>query len=130
MLNFPRRSPTITTFLCKIIKNSYESHHITTSPTLFHCRHLSHSFPHNTTPWFSSTRLSRSGYSNELSPTQARFWASQPESTEHSTSDELTVQAILSNNWPILDENDSDWKSHATAVAQSIHLIKRRLQVI
>ncbi|XP_004494542.1 peptide chain release factor PrfB2, chloroplastic [Cicer arietinum] len=128
MLNFPRRSPTITTFLCKIIKNSYESHHITTSPTLFHCRHLSHSFPHNTTPWFSSTRLSRSGYSNELSPTQARFWASQPESTEHSTSDELTVQAILSNNWPILDENDSDWKSHATAVAQSIHLIKRRLQ--
>lgn len=49
--------------------------------------------------------------------------------TQHSTSDGLTVEGILANNWNILDENESDWKSHATAIAQSIHLIKRRLQV-
>ncbi|KAK4793977.1 hypothetical protein SAY86_011971 [Trapa natans] len=47
---------------------------------------------------------------------------------EASTSDGLTVDRILSNQWPILDENESDWKSHATAISQSINLIKRRLQ--
>lgn len=46
-----------------------------------------------------------------------------------STSDGLTVEDIVANNWPILDENESDWKSHASAIAQSIHLIKKRLKV-
>lgn len=45
-----------------------------------------------------------------------------------STSDGLTVEDIVANNWPILDENESDWKSHASAIAQSIHLIKKRLK--
>lgn len=46
------------------------------------------------------------------------------------TCDGLTVERIIANQWPILDENDSDWKSHAAAISQSIQVIKRRLQVI
>lgn len=48
---------------------------------------------------------------------------------EPSTSDGLTVDRILNSEWPILTEDESDWKSHAAAIAQSIHLIKKRLQV-
>ncbi|KAB2621609.1 peptide chain release factor 1-like [Pyrus ussuriensis x Pyrus communis] len=39
-----------------------------------------------------------------------------------------TVDRIIASEWPILDVNESDWKSHAAAIAQSIHLIKKRLQ--
>lgn len=35
----------------------------------------------------------------------------------------------MASNWTILDESESDWRSHAAAVAQSIHLIKKRLKV-
>ncbi|CAE5960409.1 unnamed protein product [Arabidopsis arenosa] len=44
------------------------------------------------------------------------------------TCDGLTVERIIANQWPILDENESDWKSHAAAISQSIQVIKRRLQ--
>ncbi|KAM7470030.1 hypothetical protein LguiA_008213 [Lonicera macranthoides] len=47
---------------------------------------------------------------------------------EASTSDGLTVEGIIASQWTILDENESDWKSHASAIAQSIHLIKKRLR--
>lgn len=47
---------------------------------------------------------------------------------EPSTSDGLTVDRIVANQWTILDESESDWKSHAAAIAQSIQVIKRRLQ--
>ncbi|XP_008245937.1 PREDICTED: peptide chain release factor PrfB2, chloroplastic [Prunus mume] len=47
---------------------------------------------------------------------------------EPSTCDGLTVDRIIASEWPILDEEESDWKSHAAAIAQSIHLIKKRLQ--
>ncbi|CAK9139064.1 unnamed protein product [Ilex paraguariensis] len=47
---------------------------------------------------------------------------------EPSTSYGLTVDGIIANNWTMLDESESDWKSHASAIAQSIHLIKKRLQ--
>ncbi|GAV89237.1 RF-1 domain-containing protein/PCRF domain-containing protein [Cephalotus follicularis] len=47
---------------------------------------------------------------------------------EPSTSDELTMDRIVANQWTILDENENDWKSHAAAIAQSIQVIKRRLQ--
>ncbi|KAB1213004.1 Peptide chain release factor 2, partial [Morella rubra] len=40
----------------------------------------------------------------------------------------FTVERIVASNWPILDESESDWKSHAAAIAQSIHLIKRRMK--
>ncbi|XP_076946427.1 peptide chain release factor PrfB2, chloroplastic-like [Bidens hawaiensis] len=46
-----------------------------------------------------------------------------------STSDGLTVDDIVNNQWVILDESEEDdWKSHASAIAQSISLIKKRLQ--
>ncbi|KAJ4954622.1 hypothetical protein NE237_011405 [Protea cynaroides] len=48
--------------------------------------------------------------------------------TEPRTSDGLTVNGIVAGRWPILDENEGDWKSHAAAIAQSIQLIKKRLQ--
>lgn len=47
---------------------------------------------------------------------------------ELSTSDGLTVDRIVASNWTILDESESDWKSHAAAISQSIQVVKRRLQ--
>lgn len=49
---------------------------------------------------------------------------------EPSTSDGLTVSGIIAHDWTILDESENDWKSHAAAIAQSIHVIKKRLQVL
>ncbi|KAK6143853.1 hypothetical protein DH2020_024201 [Rehmannia glutinosa] len=60
-------------------------------------------------------------------PNGFRFFSSQA-AVEASTSDGLTVEGIIANNWVIYDENESDWKSHASAIAQSIHLIKKRLR--
>lgn len=58
-----------------------------------------------------------------------QFFGSQAAaSTEPSTSDGLTVEGIISNRWIILDDSENDWKSHASAIAQSIHLIKKRLR--
>ncbi|KAL8540863.1 hypothetical protein ACS0TY_002194 [Phlomoides rotata] len=56
-----------------------------------------------------------------------RFWSSEA-AIEASTCDGLTVDAIIANNWVIYDEMESDWKSHASAIAQSIHLVKKRLR--
>lgn len=133
MLYLQRRSLKISgfsLFLRKLVGNSSESHHTLASSPWFWHRHLSHSLPHNnTSPLSSSTWLSRFTYSYNF-PTRHRFWSSQTAAdTEHSTSDGLTVQGIVAHNWNILDENDGDWKSHAAAVAQSIQVIKRRLQV-
>ncbi|KAK8698042.1 hypothetical protein V6N13_114174 [Hibiscus sabdariffa] len=47
---------------------------------------------------------------------------------EPCTSDGLTVDGIASSKWTIIEESESDWKSHAAAIAQSIQVIKRRLQ--
>lgn len=59
-----------------------------------------------------------------------RLFGSQSQAAaEPSTSDGLTVEDIVAANWTILDEDESDWKSHASAIAQSIHLIKKRLKV-
>ncbi|MED6134452.1 Peptide chain release factor PrfB2, chloroplastic [Stylosanthes scabra] len=71
----------------------------------------------------------RDGYSHHQF-TSPRFFGSEAAAAaaEPSTSDGLTVEGIVAHNWNIVDDNESDWKSHASAVAQSIHLIKRRLQ--
>jgi peptide chain release factor 2 len=45
------------------------------------------------------------------------------------TADGLTVDSIADKGWTILPEADSDWRSHAAAVAQSVKLIKKRLKV-
>lgn len=44
------------------------------------------------------------------------------------TVDGLTVDSIADKGWTILAEAESDWRSHAAAVAQSIRLIKKRLK--
>ncbi|PUZ41416.1 hypothetical protein GQ55_9G503100 [Panicum hallii var. hallii] len=44
------------------------------------------------------------------------------------TADGLTVESIAGKGWTILPEAESDWRSHAAAVAQSIKLIKKRLK--
>ncbi|CAN6295362.1 unnamed protein product [Urochloa humidicola] len=44
------------------------------------------------------------------------------------TADGLTVDSIAGKGWTILPEAESDWRSHAAAVAQSIKLIKKRLK--
>ncbi|KAK1364203.1 PCRF domain-containing protein [Heracleum sosnowskyi] len=58
-----------------------------------------------------------------------RFFGSEAAAaTELSSSDGLTVEGIIGNQWPIVEESVSDWKSHASSIAQSIHLIKKRLK--
>ncbi|RYR02114.1 hypothetical protein Ahy_B06g080943 isoform A [Arachis hypogaea] len=113
------------------LPNSFDS-----SQTINHRRHFSDNLFQ--TVCFRSTSLSTEnhcygyGYSHRQhhQSTCRRFFASEAAATaaQRSTSDGLTVEGILANNWNILDDNESDWKSHASAVAQSIHLIKRRLQ--
>ncbi|KAL1088317.1 hypothetical protein V6Z11_D08G243200 [Gossypium hirsutum] len=68
-----------------------------------------------------SLRLNRKGW------IWAREFGSQA-AIEPCTSDGLTVDGIASSKWTILEESESDWKSHAAAIAQSIQVIKRRLQ--
>ncbi|RAL51862.1 hypothetical protein DM860_010580 [Cuscuta australis] len=60
-----------------------------------------------------------------------RFFGSQvglAQPDEPSTSDGLTVEGIIRNNWSVLDESQSDWRSHASSIALSIQLIKKRLK--
>lgn len=57
-----------------------------------------------------------------------RFLSSEV-AVEPITTDGLTVEGIIAKNWNILDDSEDDWKSHASSIAQSIHLIKKRLRV-
>ncbi|XP_078160275.1 peptide chain release factor 2 isoform X2 [Carex rostrata] len=63
---------------------------------------------------------------------EQRWYCSSPSSVaqveEPTTSDGLTLEGIASKGWTILDEGESDWRSHAAAIAQSVQLIKKRLQ--
>ncbi|XP_022719523.1 peptide chain release factor PrfB2, chloroplastic isoform X2 [Durio zibethinus] len=59
------------------------------------------------------------------------IWAGQfgtQAAIEPCTSDGLTVDGITGSKWTILEESESDWRSHAAATAQSIQVIKKRLQ--
>ncbi|KAL1350724.1 hypothetical protein HN51_014741 [Arachis hypogaea] len=106
------------------------------SQTINHRRHFSdnlfHSVCFRSTSFLTENHCYGYGYSHRQhhQSTCRRFFASEAAATaaQRSTSDGLTVEGILANNWNILDDNESDWKSHVSAVAQSIHLIKRRLQ--
>ncbi|KAK1650676.1 hypothetical protein QYE76_068481 [Lolium multiflorum] len=62
-----------------------------------------------------------------LEPTR---WFSSPAPVVEAprTADGLTVDSIADKGWTILAESESDWRSHAAAVAQSIKLIKKRLK--
>ncbi|PHT98691.1 Peptide chain release factor PrfB2, chloroplastic [Capsicum chinense] len=56
-----------------------------------------------------------------------RFFSSEPV-IEPTTTDGLTVEGIIAKNWNIVDDTENDWKSHASSIAQSVHLIKKRLK--
>ncbi|KAM0890569.1 hypothetical protein ACQ4PT_026936 [Festuca glaucescens] len=62
-----------------------------------------------------------------LEPTR---WFSSPAPVVEAprTADGMTVDSIADKGWTILAEAESDWRSHAAAVAQSIKLIKKRLK--
>ncbi|KAG8063678.1 hypothetical protein GUJ93_ZPchr0003g18579 [Zizania palustris] len=57
-------------------------------------------------------------------------WFSSPAAVAEAptTADGLTVDLIAGKGWTILPEAESDWRSHAAAVAQSVKLIKKRLK--
>uniref|UniRef100_A0A0E0KCR0 Peptide chain release factor domain-containing protein n=1 Tax=Oryza punctata TaxID=4537 RepID=A0A0E0KCR0_ORYPU len=57
-------------------------------------------------------------------------WFSSPAAVAEApmTADGLTVDSIAGKGWTILPEGESDWRSHAAAVAQSVKLIKKRLK--
>ncbi|KAK3034076.1 hypothetical protein RJ639_034301 [Escallonia herrerae] len=80
-------------------------------------------------PLFSDVRSKiPSGSRWKLVPSEfVRLFSSQA-AVEPSTSDGLTVEGIIDKQWTILGESESDWKSHASSIAQSLHLIKKRLQ--
>ncbi|KAI3918943.1 hypothetical protein MKW98_017391 [Papaver atlanticum] len=76
-----------------------------------------------------NTRNPRWIHQNYLvSSLKIRSFSSQVVTDELQTTDGLTVDQITASQWPILDETEGDWRSHASAVAQSIQLIKKRLQ--
>ncbi|XP_077240802.1 peptide chain release factor 2 [Tasmannia lanceolata] len=82
---------------------------------------------------FHTSSCSPSGSQITLNPANfsfefRQFFNSQASFEPSRTSDGLTVDDIVARCWPILDESEGDWKSHAAAIAQSIQLIKRRLQ--
>jgi hypothetical protein len=60
-------------------------------------------------------------------------WLSSPSSEAVAeapmTVDGLTVDSIADKGWTILPEAESDWRSHAAAVVQSVKLIKKLLKV-
>ncbi|XVE89566.1 hypothetical protein DITRI_Ditri20bG0006300 [Diplodiscus trichospermus] len=88
-------------------------------------------------PWGSFCALGSSGFlglqnqqSLHLNP-KALIWGREfgtQAAIEPRTSDGLTVDGIAGSKWTIREENESDWKSHAAAIAQSIQVIKKRLQ--
>ncbi|KAG8093437.1 hypothetical protein GUJ93_ZPchr0012g19496 [Zizania palustris] len=57
-------------------------------------------------------------------------WFSSPAAVAEAPTmaDGLTVDLIAGKGWTILPEAESDWRSHAAAVAQSVKLIKKRLK--
>lgn len=92
-----------------------------------------HEFSNSTVSEFLLKALKRvassttSVFCRRFDPQWSRFFGSQT-AVAPSTSDGLTVERIIATGWTILDESEKDWKSHAAAVAQSIHVIKKRMQ--
>lgn len=117
------QNPTLTIYLLNRLFSSFSNPH-------------SQKFPipiHNQSVPDTSLVKKRNGFSscyfdNSKILCGLRLWSSQA-APEASSSDGLTVEGIVANNWVIYDEDESDWKSHASAIAQSIHLIKKRLRV-
>ncbi|KAK1280923.1 hypothetical protein QJS04_geneDACA004560 [Acorus gramineus] len=102
------------------------------SNVLYSSRHLE---PHNgfrpshsVFGWTWSSQNSQNPSRSQSLSVIYRGLASEAAFVEARTSDGLTVDGIVEQRWPILDEGEGDWKSHAAAIAQSIQIIKKRLQ--
>lgn len=80
-------------------------------------------FSGSSSVWYDSFKITSWSFSRNVR------WFSSQAAAEPSTGDGLTVEGIISHQWPIFEESESDWKSHASSIAQSIHLIKKRLKV-
>ncbi|XP_055816598.1 peptide chain release factor PrfB2, chloroplastic [Solanum dulcamara] len=84
--------------------------------------------------WYnSSNRRRNKGFAsifngNTKTPSGCVRFLSSEVAVEPITTDGLTVEGIIAKNWNILDDSEEDWKSHASSIAQSIHLIKKRLR--
>lgn len=87
--------------------------------------------------WYNPSNIRNKGFSlvfNGSAKTPSgsiwgvRFLSSEV-AVEPATTDGLTVEGIIAKNWNILDDSEDDWKSHASSIAQSIYLIKKRLKV-
>lgn len=87
--------------------------------------------------WYNSSNRRNKGFSSIFNgraknPSGSiwgvRFLSSEA-AVEPTTADGLTVEGIIAKNWNILDDSEDDWKSHASSIAQSVHLIKKRLKV-
>ncbi|KAG6556544.1 hypothetical protein Mapa_001483 [Marchantia paleacea] len=55
-----------------------------------------------------------------------RFYSSH--SQREDNSDGFGVDDVVARGWHISDETESDWRSHAAAIARSIQLIRTRMQ--
>ncbi|XP_004230303.1 peptide chain release factor PrfB2, chloroplastic [Solanum lycopersicum] len=86
--------------------------------------------------WYNSSNRRNKGFSSIFNgraknPSGSiwgvRFLSSEA-AVEPTTADGLTVEGIIAKNWNILDDSEDDWKSHASSIAQSVHLIKKRLK--
>lgn len=125
--NNPLHNPNLTSLLLNRLLPSFSQHqfYYSSSPT------YNYTAPSRETSPQKSNGLLSSFDSKWRAPFGTDFmrFSSSQAAAEPSASDGLTVEGILANNWVIYDEDESDWKSHAAAIAQSIHLIKKRLRV-
>ncbi|KAG5525437.1 hypothetical protein RHGRI_031930 [Rhododendron griersonianum] len=109
-----------------------QSHHLSPSNQRLEILGSGYHFPTTNVTGSSSVSVGTSKFpsgsrSGLVNSSCFRLFGSQA-AVEPSTSFGLTVEGIISSQWTILDESENDWKSHASAIAQSIHVIKRRLQ--
>ncbi|XP_068645956.1 peptide chain release factor PrfB2, chloroplastic [Aristolochia californica] len=96
--------------------------------SFYQSRTIDTSFTGISRKYFTSSHAFRTPRTVNFISSLIHHFASLSSLEPHKTSEGLSVDQILDRRWPILDESESDWKSHATAIAQSIQVIKKRLQ--
>ncbi|KAE9446661.1 hypothetical protein C3L33_21451, partial [Rhododendron williamsianum] len=102
-----------------------QSHHLSPSNQRFEILGSGYHFPTTNVTGSSSVSVGTSKFPSGsrlglVNSSCFRLFGSQA-AVEPSTSFGLTVEGIISSQWTILDESENDWKSHASAIAQSIH---------
>ncbi|XP_010259316.1 PREDICTED: peptide chain release factor PrfB2, chloroplastic [Nelumbo nucifera] len=131
------RNPAIRTYLVSLLFSSLsESHnkppnisHLNSQPVIGSSFRVLQSFSRFSCSSFEVETIKKLAcFHHFFVPPSGVHWFSSQAVIEPKTSDGLTVDNIVARRWTILDESESDWKSHAAAIAQSIQLIKKRLQ--